>query len=50
MAAAERWAAGLGGLPAFAIDEQTAIVVAGGAVEVVSEGEWLQLGGPGAGR
>src|SRR6478609_9682118 len=49
-AAAERWAAGLGGVPGFAIDEQTAIVVAGGAVEVVSEGEWVRLGGPGEER
>ena len=46
MAAAERWADGLGGVPGFAIDEQTAIVVADGAVEVVSEGEWARLGGP----
>jgi dipeptidase E len=42
MAAAERWAAGLGG-PAFAIDDDTAIVVADGAVEVVSEGHWRQF-------
>lgn len=33
MAAAERWAAGIAG-PAYAIDEQTAIMVADGAVEV----------------
>ncbi len=39
MAAAERWAAGIGG-PAYAIDEQTAIKVTGDAVEVVSEGQW----------
>ncbi|OIJ95340.1 Type 1 glutamine amidotransferase-like domain-containing protein [Streptomyces monashensis] len=39
MAAAERWAARITG-PAYAIDEQTAIKVAGGAVEVVSEGHW----------
>ena len=39
MAAAERWAAGIGG-PAYAIDQQTAIKVTDGAVEVVSEGEW----------
>ncbi|WP_322784927.1 Type 1 glutamine amidotransferase-like domain-containing protein [Streptomyces justiciae] len=39
MAAAERWAARIGG-PAYAIDEQTAIKVADGAVEVVSEGNW----------
>ncbi len=40
---AERWAADLDG-PAYAIDEQTAIVVAAGAVEVVSEGEWQRFG------
>ncbi|HEY5660094.1 MAG TPA: hypothetical protein VIR59_04850, partial [Gaiellaceae bacterium] len=39
MANAERWAADIGG-PAYAIDDQTAIVVADGAVEVVSEGHW----------
>ena len=39
MANAKRWAAGLGG-PAYAIDDQTAIKVAGGTVEVVSEGHW----------
>ena len=39
MAHAERWAAGLG-VPSYAIDDQTAIVVAGGTVKVVSEGHW----------
>ena len=39
MAAAERWAAGIGG-PAYATDEQTAIKVVDGAVEVISEGRW----------
>jgi dipeptidase E len=39
MAAAERWAAGLGN-PSYAIDDQTAIQVVDGAVEVVSEGTW----------
>ena len=39
MAAAERWAAGIGG-PAYAIDDDTAIMVADGGVEVVSEGHW----------
>ncbi|WP_333773510.1 Type 1 glutamine amidotransferase-like domain-containing protein [Streptomyces sp. IBSBF 3136] len=39
MAAAEQWAAEITG-PAYAIDEQTAIKVADGAVEVVSEGRW----------
>lgn len=42
MADAERWAAGLG-LPAYVIDDATAIVVADGEVEVVSEGRWAQL-------
>jgi dipeptidase E len=39
MADAERWAAGISG-PAYAIDDQTAIKVSDGAVEVVSEGHW----------
>jgi dipeptidase E len=39
MADAERWAAGIG-VPAYAIDDQTAIKVVDGAVEVVSEGNW----------
>ena len=43
LAHAERWAADIGG-PAYAIDEQTAIQVVAGAVEVVSEGRWTQLG------
>ena len=39
MACAERWAAGLG-CPAYAIDDETAIKVVDGRVEVVSEGHW----------
>jgi dipeptidase E len=39
MADAERWAAGIGG-SAYAIDDETAIKVVDGAVEVVSEGHW----------
>jgi len=39
MAGAERWAASIG-CPAYAIDDQTAIKVVDGAVEVVSEGHW----------
>jgi dipeptidase E len=39
MAEAERWAAGIGGR-AYAIDDQTAIKVTNGTVEVVSEGNW----------
>ncbi|MBX9245754.1 Type 1 glutamine amidotransferase-like domain-containing protein [Actinotalea ferrariae] len=40
---AERWVADLG-IPAYAIDEQTAITVVDGEVEVVSEGRWVRLG------
>ncbi|WP_456819239.1 Type 1 glutamine amidotransferase-like domain-containing protein [Cellulomonas sp. URHB0016] len=40
---AERWAADIGG-PAYVIDEETAITVVDGAVEVVSEGQWKQFG------
>jgi dipeptidase E len=39
MAHAERWAAGIPG-PAYAIDDETAISVTVGTVEVVSEGHW----------
>jgi len=39
MADAERWAAGMS-MPAYAIDDQTAIKVTDGTVEVVSEGHW----------
>ena len=39
MAVAESWAAGLPN-PAYAIDDQTAIKVSDGTVEVVSEGHW----------
>ena len=39
MAAAEKWAAGIGG-PAYAIDDETAIKVVDDTVEVVSEGHW----------
>lgn len=39
MAKAEAWAAHIGG-PAYAIDDQTAIQVVDGQVEVVSEGNW----------
>jgi dipeptidase E len=42
MAAAERWAAGLAG-PAYAIDDETAIQVVDGTVEVISEGNWKLL-------
>ena len=39
MAAAEKWAADIAG-PAYAIDDETAIQVVDGGVEVVSEGHW----------
>lgn len=39
MADAERWAAGIPG-PAYTIDDDTAIKVTDGAVEVISEGHW----------
>jgi dipeptidase E len=43
MADAKRWATEIG-VPAYAIDEQTAIKVVDGAVEVVSEGTWKKFG------
>lgn len=39
MAAAEKWAAGLA-CPGYAIDDQTALQVVDGQVEVISEGQW----------
>jgi dipeptidase E len=42
MAGAESWAAGIGG-PAYAIDDETAIRVVDGAVEVISEGHWRRF-------
>ena len=39
MAAAEKWAADIAG-PAYAIDDETAIQVVDGAVDVISEGHW----------
>jgi dipeptidase E len=39
---AERWAADLG-IPAYAIDEETAIQVVDGTVEVISEGTWTKF-------
>ena len=47
LAEAERWAAGIDG-PAYAIDDQTAIRVVDGAVDVVSEGFWRLFGPDGA--
>jgi dipeptidase E len=42
MADAEKWAAGMS-VPAYAIDDQTAIKVTDGTVEVVSEGHWKRF-------
>lgn len=42
LADAERWAAGLA-LPAYAIDDQTAIKISHEAPEVISEGHWQQF-------
>jgi dipeptidase E len=42
MAAAERWAADIGG-PAYAIDDETAIRVVDGNVDVISEGNWKRF-------
>lgn len=42
MANAEKWAAGMR-VPAYAIDDQTAIKVIDGAIQVVSEGHWKRF-------
>jgi dipeptidase E len=42
LADAEAWAADLG-IPAYAIDEQTAIKVVDGSIEVISEGHWKKF-------
>ena len=42
LANAERWAADIS-VPAYAIDDQTAIKVVDGVAEVVSEGHWKQF-------
>ncbi len=42
MANAEKWAAGMS-VPGYAIDDQTALKVIDGAVEVVSEGHWKRF-------
>ncbi|MFC0623132.1 Type 1 glutamine amidotransferase-like domain-containing protein [Kribbella deserti] len=44
IAEAEKWAAGIAG-PAYAIDDQTAIKVYDGTVEVISEGHWQAFPG-----
>jgi len=42
LARAEEWAATIG-VPSYAIDDQTAISVVDGVVEVVSEGDWRRF-------
>jgi dipeptidase E len=42
LAEAEKWAAEVAG-PAYAIDDDTALTVVDGEVEVVSEGQWQKL-------
>lgn len=44
MEAAEKWAADIAG-PAYAMDDQSAIKVADGAIEVISEGKWRAFPG-----
>ena len=39
MANAERWSTAISG-PAYAMDDETAIKVVNGSVQVVSEGQW----------
>ncbi len=43
LADAERWAADIAG-PAYAMDDQTALKVVDGVVEVVTEGHWKRFG------
>lgn len=42
LANSEKWAAGVS-VPAYVIDDETAIKVTDGAVEVVSEGYWKRF-------
>ena len=42
LANAEKWAAGIPG-PAYAVDDETAIKMIDGAVEVISEGHWKRF-------
>jgi len=48
IADAERWANAIGG-PAYAIDDETAIKVVDGTVELVSEGHWKRFAAEGEG-
>ncbi len=42
LANAEKWAAGMS-VPSYAIDDETAIKVIDGVVEVISEGHWKRF-------
>jgi dipeptidase E len=42
MAEAEQWVADIAG-PAYAIDDETAIRVVDGTVDVISEGQWKRF-------
>ena len=42
MADAERWAAGMS-VPSYAIDDETAIPVVDGTVEIISAGHWKRF-------
>jgi dipeptidase E len=42
LANAEQWAADIA-IPAYAIDDETAIKVVDGTVDVVSEGHWTRF-------
>ncbi|HEY4386143.1 MAG TPA: Type 1 glutamine amidotransferase-like domain-containing protein [Ktedonobacteraceae bacterium] len=46
LANAEKWAAEIAG-PAYAMDDETAIKVVDGIVEVISEGHWKRFASPG---
>ncbi|MCR2812135.1 MULTISPECIES: Type 1 glutamine amidotransferase-like domain-containing protein [Microbacterium] len=43
MDAAERWAAQIG-VPAYVMDDETAVRVVDGTIDVISEGRWARLG------
>jgi dipeptidase E len=47
MADAERWAAAMGGIACYAIDDATGIRIVDGALDVISEGHWKRFGAPG---
>lgn len=42
MAEAEQWVSGISG-PGYALDDQSAVKVVDGTIEIVSEGDWRQL-------